>query len=808
MEYRIGTRGSKLALIQAGQIQTQLQEAYPQDVFELQVIKTKGDALTDRPLDQIGGSGVFVKEIEKQLLTGEIQLAVHSMKDMPCELPESLQLLPAGIREDPRDALVLRTGADLNSLPPGARIATGSSRRRLQLLRLRPDLQIVGIRGNVETRLRKMQVEQLDGVILAAAGLKRLGLEAQITQYLEPEEMVPAPTQGILGIEVLAEDTELIQKIRQLSAASASSGLLEDQAACERLFLREMGADCHLPIGAYLDAGLDGYKFYALYGTADGSRLSSVCLKGTDPMQLAMDAARRIRGQQGGRVTLVGAGPGDPGLLTVRGRQALMEADCVVYDRLISEELLELVRPDCERIYVGKANAHHTLPQEQINELLFNRAMQYPSVVRLKGGDPYVFGRGAEEALYLRSRGVRCEVVPGVTAATAALADAGIPVTHREITSGFRAVTAHARENGEAAIDYEGMAHTEDTCIFYMGLSELESITQKLIAAGKPADTPAAVISHGTTAQQQGCTGTRADIAGKVQTAALTSPAIIVIGKVVSLQKQLNFFEQQPLFGRRYLVAETTPLPAQRAGTKDRASLVQMLRASGAQAERVITGRIVRIPAQMTAQQLRTFDWLLFTSCNAVAAFMDNLWESGLDGRCLEKLRIACIGKETACTLASCYLHADVIAKQADSASFAGELGPILAEQTARQQQLPKVLYPQNRADTHTLTDMLADRCILTELPVYENQLPSEEDPFTDDTLLTFDGICFTNALSVRRLLSNRPTRLMQELSGRGSFYAIGSATARALKELGASRVNVADEPSCEALYNKICENK
>lgn len=217
MEYRIGTRGSKLALTQAEYVCGRLTEAFPEDTFEIQVIKTKGDVILDKPLHEIGDKGVFVKEIEEKLLAGEIQIAVHSMKDMPSSPAPGLMFTKAWKREDPRDVLILREKKSLQELPQGAVIGTGSKRREFQLKRLRPDLRVVGIRGNVDTRIRKMEEEKLDGILLAAAGLRRLGMEDRITQYLEPEEMISAPAQGILALEICEGEQKLLKMLNRLS---------------------------------------------------------------------------------------------------------------------------------------------------------------------------------------------------------------------------------------------------------------------------------------------------------------------------------------------------------------------------------------------------------------------------------------------------------------------------------------------------------------------------------------------------------------------------------------------------------------
>lgn len=291
MHYKIGTRGSKLAMIQAELVRERLGKAYPEDSFEICVIRTKGDRLKDVPLGQIDGKGIFVTEIEEQIQKDVIQLGVHSMKDMPALPAKGLVFAKAWEREDPRDALILRSAHTLSELPKGAVIGTGSKRRAFQLLAIRSDLQIVDIRGNVDTRLRKMQEQELDGIVLAAAGLKRLGMEAVITRYLEVEEMIPAPAQGILAIELKADNKQLLDMLNALADEET-----EKMAMAEREFLKEAGGGCHCPVGAYCERTKAGnLRLRAMSGDESGGWMGYALVEGEDPVLLAKKAADRIR---------------------------------------------------------------------------------------------------------------------------------------------------------------------------------------------------------------------------------------------------------------------------------------------------------------------------------------------------------------------------------------------------------------------------------------------------------------------------------------------------------------------------------
>lgn len=774
MKYMIASRGSKLALTQTEYVRDRLAAAYPQHEFQIQVVKTKGDLVLDKPLHEIGDKGVFVKEIEEKIRNREAAIGVHSMKDMPSVPADGLMFAKAWKREDPRDVLILREKKSLEELPQGAVIGTGSRRRELQLKRLRPDLHIIGIRGNVDTRLRKMEEQQLDGIVLAAAGLKRMGLQEKITQYLSIDQVIPAPAQGILALEIRADDHELLEMINALSDEDTVQAV-----AAERGFLELIGGDCHIPVGAVFTKHADGScRLDAMYGNESGSRQAYAAVRG-EAKELAQQAAVEIRRQMAGTVYLVGAGPGDPGLITVKGLQAVREADCIIYDRLAAPELLEEAKPECERIYVGKASHNHTMPQDEINRLLLRKSMEYEKTVRLKGGDVYVFGRGGEEGLYLWENGVQIEVIPGISSSTAGPAYAGIPVTHRGMARGFHVVTAHDKNDALADIDFAAMASGKDTCIFLMGLSKVGEIAQKLMEAGMSGSTKAAVISHATTLSQKTCVSDLVHIADEVKKAGLTSPALIVAGEVVSLRDGLNFFEQRPLFGRRYLIPKIG---------KKSTRLREMLQNQGACADEMQVGEIINTDRVFTAETFGTTDWLIFTSKNGVEAFFDVFAKSRLDVRCLARCRIAAIGKKTAEALASHGLYVDLLPEHFHSDALAEALKSRLSGRE-------HVCYLKaENADGH-LGEALAGYCQFEEIVLYKNQAV-EPDLSKIRPLKEYDGILFTCASSARRLAA---------AFGEGwdcgvSLYSIGPKTTACLKVLGADRVWEAEQATYEAL--------
>ena len=814
MNYRIGTRGSKLALVQTAFVRERLERAYPIDTFETVVIKTKGDAVTDRPIAVIGDNALFTREIEQALLEGRIDLAVHSMKDLASACPAGLSLAKAWPREDPRDVFIARDRrTTLADLPPGATVATGSPRRDLLLRRLRPDLNVVGIRGNVDTRLRKLfepaeGEPRLDGLVLAAAGLKRLGREREILQHLSEDEMIPAANQGQLAIELRASDEALKAKVDALGDEAA-----ETVATAERAFLREIGADCHVPVGAYARVAEDGVRLRCVFARSVIEPPAFADVTAETPAEAARRAAAAIRRQVAGLVTLVGAGPGDPGLITVKGLAAVKAADAIVYDRLISDELLGFAKPGCERVYVGKQSGNHTLPQAEINALLVRKAMTCGRVVRLKGGDPFVFGRGGEEAEYLAAHGVRCEVVPGVTSAVAAPASVGIPVTHRGVAQGFEVVTAHAAEGEPLEIDFSRLVDSKRTYVFLMGLRRVGEIAAALVAAGCPRETPAAVVSAGTTPGARCVEGTLGDIAAKTEAAALASPAILVVGEVVKLRARLGF----PLAGRRFLVPEiggdcgagragngavgagragNEAVGARRAGNGigadaggGKGRLAALLRGLGAEVDALEVGRIVAVPGALAAEALAGVTWLAFTSRNGLLPFDAAL----VDEVRRRKIRVAAIGKATAAACAAKGLTADFVAAESTGEGLLGELQALLKPSDF-------VLHPTVAEEPDSLARIardgrgaalarIAEVCRYAAVGVYRNEATTLSG-LVD--LGRYDAAFFTCASSARRVFA--------QATGETKALAIGPATRAALTELGARDILTAETPSVEAL--------
>ncbi|MCM3573544.1 uroporphyrinogen-III C-methyltransferase [Mesobacillus subterraneus] len=327
-----------------------------------------------------------------------------------------------------------------------------------------------------------------------------------------------------------------------------------------------------------------------------------------------------------GRAYLVGAGPGDIQLITVKGMEAIKKAQVILYDRLANPKLLDYAPADCELIYCGKLPDRHVLRQEMINDLLVEKVLEGKIVVRLKGGDPGVFGRVGEEAAALAVNGLSFDIVPGITSGISAPLYAGVPVTHREFGESFAVVTAHDKsENGQPKLNWKGLAIGIDTIAFYMGISNLPYISENLIKHGKPADTPVILIQWGTFSRQQTLEGTLSNIAAKAKEVNFTNPAITLVGNIVSLRKKLNWFEKKPLFGKQILLART--------GT-DESELAKELMESGADVIEFPKWKKVSVPAdQAVIDRIPEYEKILFTSPESVGEFFDILFSEGIDIR-------------------------------------------------------------------------------------------------------------------------------------------------------------------------------
>ena len=357
-----------------------------------------------------------------------------------------------------------------------------------------------------------------------------------------------------------------------------------------------------------------------------------------------------------GIVYLIGAGPGDPGLITVRGLECLRRAEVVIYDYLANPDFLREA-PNAEHLYVGKTRGCHHTPQERINALLAERAGQGKIVVRLKGGDPYVFGRGGEEAQFLARAGIPFEVVPGVTAGFAAAVYAGIPLTHRDFTTSLGLVTGHENPAKRvSSLDWEKLATGVGTLVFYMGIANLPLIAERLMAHGRPPQTPVALVRWATTPRQQTLVATLETVVEQVRETGFKPPAVIIVGEVVGLREELRWFDNRPLFGKTVMITRAADQAGEFSG---------LLEACGARVVECPTIRLVPPESWQeidgAISRLPEFAWTVFTSVNAVNFFFGRLGEQGLDTRAFGPCRICAVGPKTAAALVPYGLKADLL---------------------------------------------------------------------------------------------------------------------------------------------------
>ena len=477
--------------------------------------------------------------------------------------------------------------------------------------------------------------------------------------------------------------------------------------------------------------------------------------------------------KKNGRVILVGAGPGDPGLITVKGLERIKIADVLVYDRLVDKHLFSEIKEDCEMIYVGKAASDHTMEQDKINELLYLRAKSGKNVVRLKGGDPYVFGRGGEEAEYLAGQGVEVEVVPGITSALAGPAYAGIPLTHRDIASSFHVITAHRKKGEIDTVDYPALARLSGTLVFLMGLSNLEKIQTGLLENGMKKETPVAVISQATTPKQKTVVSTLEGILEAIKKDPVLPPALVVAGDVVNLRESLSFFETLPLFSKNIVVT--------RARNK-KAELSSELCEMGANVIEFPMIRIEKILNTGTLKELlksfSQFDIVIFTSENGAGIFLDELFSLSCDARIFAGKKICAIGQKTQDALQRYGLCADIMPERGISEGLWEKLSGEISNES-------RVLLVQAKNGRKYLTEMLEKACKLTVVYPYETLAEDADAGELRDLLKNgeIDAITFTSQSTVTNLLSHISASELKE-SG-VLLFSIGESTTKAIKNYG-----------------------
>ncbi|MDP6111916.1 MAG: uroporphyrinogen-III C-methyltransferase [Planctomycetota bacterium] len=501
-----------------------------------------------------------------------------------------------------------------------------------------------------------------------------------------------------------------------------------------------------------------------------------------------------------GIVYLAGGGPGDPGLITVKGMKCLQRADVVVYDSLVNTSLLRHAKPECELIFVGKRAESKWMEQESINELLVDRGQQGQTVVRLKGGDPCLFARGGEEAEALATAGVPFEFVPGVSSATAVPAYAGIPVTHRRFTSSLAVVTGHRHpEKPMTPEEWQRIATSAGTMVFVMGARRLDEIVSNLMEYGRSPDTPVAITQWGTLPEQRTVEGTLENIVERFEAAGMGAPAVMILGDVVSLRSTLQWYEKKPLFGQRIVVTRSQ---------HQASALVDLLELFGAETLEFPTIQIEPAadngPLDEQLQKLNRFDWLVFTSANAVDAVFHRLNRLGLDARALAGVKLCAIGPATSNALEGCRLKVDLMPAKFKAESIVEELGKV-GDLSGKRFLLP-------RADIapSTLPDGIEGLgAEAVQVDAYKTALPPSVplhvlQQFRNGAV---SWVTFTSSSTAKNFTELLGEELLSQIQGTTRFAAIGPTTAATMRENGVPVSVMAEEHTIPGLVDAILDD-
>ncbi|MCB9746923.1 MAG: uroporphyrinogen-III C-methyltransferase [Candidatus Omnitrophica bacterium] len=664
---RVASRSSQLACLQVNEIHAQLKEKGVSLEFERSTYQTQGDLDKKISLTENLPDNFFTDALDQALINCEVDIVVHSAKDLPKILHKDLDVFALTKTFDATDAFVGLM--PFEQLKPGARIGTSSLIRQESIKKLNPNLQLVDIRGTIEERINLIEQGICDGIIVATCALKRLGLADKI-QSIMPWEA--SPMQGQLAIVGRCGDLHLKNLFKSIDAR-----------------------------------------------------------------------------QKYGKIFLVGAGPGDPDLITQKGINVLKQADCVFYDFLAHNDLLNYA-PQAEKIYVGKRKGLHSLAQSELNRQLKNKVLDGKNVIRLKGGDPLIFGRGAEEIEYLRSFMIDVQVIPGVSSATAIPTALGVPLTDRNLASSVAFISAHQKEEDPAAAK-KLLLPQADTLVFLMGLTKIKEIVQALKTQAWPDSTPVMVISRGTTEDQQIVTGTLQTIVAQLDKQALPPPALIIVGQTIS------FFNQSRYQVPAILYTGTNPEQYQYLGKVIHFPMIQIQGIQFSEEEQ-----------QKWIKTLHHFQLILLTSRFAVKYFMNLI---GNDLNILKPLKFACIGRETALTLRKFSITPECTAKEEYSEGFLKELD--------RQFSLSgmRILFPRSSLPNPFLKEELEKKGAQVELlAVYKNEKIEKRDL----PKVAIDNIVFTSPSTVKNFLDD-----YKSIPREWKVWSKGPVTSQYLKEVG-----------------------
>ena len=500
-----------------------------------------------------------------------------------------------------------------------------------------------------------------------------------------------------------------------------------------------------------------------------------------------------------GKVYLVGAGPGDYKLMTLKGLECIRKSDVIVYDRLANINYLKEAKENCEFINVGKASSNHLLPQDDINRLIADKALEGKVVTRLKGGDPYVFGRGGEEAEILREEGIDFEVVPGITSAIGGLCYAGIPITHRDHASSFHVVTGHPRNDGKETkeINWKALANVKGTLVFLMGIANLQHISENFIKEGKDKNTPVAFISWATRYNQSVVTATLENAYEVAVKENIKPPTLIVVGTVVNLREKLNFFEEKPLFGKNIVVT--------RSRTQSSA-LVEQISDLGGNPIEIPTIKIEKFENNLELEEeinnLKDYSYIIFSSKNAVKIFFDKLNEMGYDSRALYNAKICAVGSETARYIRERGINPDIVPKKYIAEGLYEELKDVIKEND-------KVLIPRAKNARDFLVKNLSEKCFVKEVLTYESVIDYSKKDEVLDIIENenVDYITFASSSTVRNFMTLIGEENINKLKSI-KIISIGDITSKTIEEFDLEVYKQSDEATIVSMIDAISNDK
>lgn len=496
-----------------------------------------------------------------------------------------------------------------------------------------------------------------------------------------------------------------------------------------------------------------------------------------------------------GKVYLVGAGPGDYKLITLKALECIRKSDVIVYDRLANIEYLKEAKDNCEFINVGKASSNHLLPQDDINRLIADKALEGKIVTRLKGGDPYVFGRGGEEAELLYNENIEFEVVPGITSPIGGLCYAGIPITHRDHASSFHVITGHPRKDGKETqeINWNALANVKGTLVFLMGISNLKKISENLIKEGKDKNTPVAFISWATRSNQRVITATLENAYEIATRENVKPPTLIVVGTVVNLREKLNFFEKKPLFGENIVVT--------RCRTQS-SSLVEKISDMGGNPIEIPTIKIQKVEdnkeLEAEIDKIKDYTYIIFSSKNAVDIFFDKLNEMGYDARALYNSKICAVGGETAKAIKSKGIIADIVPRKYVAEELYEELKDIVNEND-------KILIPRAKNARDFLVNKLSEKCYIKEVITYESVIDNDKKNLALEVIEDekIDYITFASSSTVKNFITLIGEENLKKLENK-KIISIGPITSKTIEGFGLEVYKEAEVATIDSMIDTI----